>query len=258
MTVNIAPAWVSVSDEVAGMMAKIRDRLVELSALHARALLPNFDEFSGEDARVEVLTQEITRMFKRCEKNLTALAASKGSDAGDAKVRQNVVRSMAAELQKQSVDFRKKQKDYLQKLKQLQDRGPGGDVFGEITGAGSGGGDADYDPGFSDVQVLRANNMIDEAIARDNEVVKIIESVNELAAVMKDLSVLIIDQGTILDRIDYNVEQVATNVAEGVKQLEAAEKTQKRNWMLTIIMALMVIVILMIVIVTIKAMVKAS
>ena len=116
------PAWVSVSDEVSAMMARIRERLVELSALHARALLPNFDEFSGEDARVEVLTQEITRMFKRCEKNLTALAASKGSDQGDAKVRQNVVRSMAAELQKQSVDFRKKQKDYLQKLKQLQDR----------------------------------------------------------------------------------------------------------------------------------------
>ena len=136
-------------------------------------------------------------------------------------------------------------------------RGPGGDVFGEITGT-SGGGDADYDPGCRVIQVQRANTMIDEAIARDNEVVKIIESVNELAAVMKDLSVLIIDQGTILDRIDYNVEQVATNVAEGVKQLEAAEKTQKRNWMLTIIAALMAIVILMIVIVTIKAMVKSS
>ena len=131
-------------------------------------------------------------------------------------------------------------------------------MFGEITGGGASGGGDDYDPGFTDLQVQRSNTMIDEAIARDQEVVKIIESVNELAAIMKDLSVLIIDQGTILDRIDYNVEQVATHVAEGVKQLEAAEKTQKRNWMLTIIMVLMVIVILMIVIVTIKAMVKAS
>ena len=78
------------------------------------------------------------------------------------------------------------------------------------------------------MQIQRTNTMIDEAIARDQEVVKIIESVNELATIMKDLSVLVIDQGTILDRIDYNVEQVATHVEEAVKQITQAEKTQKR------------------------------
>ena len=119
-------------------------------------------------------------------------------------------------------------------------------MFGEITGGGASGGGDDYDPGFTDLQVQRSNTMIDEAIARDQEVVKIIESVNELAAIMKDLSVLVIDQGTILDRIDYNVEQVAGSVAEGVKQLEAAEKTQKRNWLMTIISLLLVLVILMV------------
>ena len=225
VTLNMPPQWVQVSDDVTASMARIKDRLNQLAALHARALLPNFDEFSGEDAKVEVLTQEITRLFKRCEKSLQALSASQATDPGDGKVRQNVVRSMAADLQKLSMDFRRKQKDYLTKLKQLQDRGPGGDVFGDLTGGGGGegeGGGSSYDVGFTDIQIQRTNTMIDEAIARDQEVVKIIESVNELAAIMKDLSVLVIDQGTVLDRIDYNVEQVSTHVEEAVKQLTKA------------------------------------
>ncbi|XP_042989301.1 syntaxin-41-like [Carya illinoinensis] len=46
------------------------------------------------------------------------------------------------------------------------------------------------------------------------------ESVNELVQIMKDLSVLVIDQGTIVDRIDYNIQNVATTVEEGLKQLQ--------------------------------------
>ncbi len=43
---------------------------------------------------------------------------------------------------------------------------------------------------------------------RDREVRNIVQSINDLAQIMKDLSVLVIDQGTIVDRIDYNMEQV--------------------------------------------------
>jgi len=44
---------------------------------------------------------------------------------------------------------------------------------------------------------------------RDREVRNILQSINDLAQIMKDLSVLVIDQGTIVDRIDYNMEQVS-------------------------------------------------
>ncbi|GFY94913.1 syntaxin of plants 41 [Actinidia rufa] len=55
---------------------------------------------------------------------------------------------------------------------------------------------------------------------REREIQQVVESVNDLAQIMKDLSVLVIDQGTIVDRIDYNIQNVAASVEEGLKQLK--------------------------------------
>jgi syntaxin 16 len=59
-----------------------------------------------------------------------------------------------------------------------------------------------------DLQTLRVDTMDAFAQERDREVRNILQSINDLAQIMKDLSVLVIDQGTIVDRIDYNMEQV--------------------------------------------------
>ena len=57
-------------------------------------------------------------------------------------------------------------------------------------------------------QVMRVDAMEAFADERDREVRNILQSINDLGQIMKDLSVLVIDQGTILDRIDYNMDQV--------------------------------------------------
>ena len=63
------------------------------------------------------------------------------------------------------------------------------------------------------------------SLERDKEVLGIAKSVEDLAMIMRDLSVLVIDQGSVVDRIDYNMEQTATAVEQGVEELVKADKT---------------------------------
>ena len=66
-----------------------------------------------------------------------------------------------------------------------------------------------------------------EIQSRDTEISQIAKSIEELGAIFKELAVLVIDQGTILDRIDYNMEAVVEHTKTGIQQLEKAEKSQK-------------------------------
>ena len=45
---------------------------------------------------------------------------------------------------------------------------------------------------------------------------------------MKDLSVLVVEQGELLDKIDYNINKASDSVQAGYKELTKAEETQKK------------------------------
>ena len=197
---------------------------------------------------VEQLTTECGKIFKQCEATLKHLGAdtaaaevSKTVDDVGTKMRKNATRKLAMELSRLTQTFRAMQKEYLRELKNRQDRGPGaegvdqleevfrnkkqqttttsGDAFLKSTGDG----------GFTlqqDVQVNRDVLSL-EAEERDTEVKKILQSVSDLAMVMQDMSKLIIDQGTILDSIEYNCAKTAMSMEAGRKELVKAEETQR-------------------------------
>ena len=55
---------------------------------------------------------------------------------------------------------------------------------------------------------------------REQEIETIAKSIQEIALLFKDLQMMVIDQGTVLDRIDYNIEQVGMHTKDGMKELE--------------------------------------
>jgi len=80
---------------------------------------------------------------------------------------------------------------------------------------------------------------------RETEINHVVKSIQDLNEVFKDLATMIVDQGTVLDRIDYNIEKVGVRVDHGVTELEKAQKYQKADKKLYFIGILVIIFILM-------------
>ena len=63
-----------------------------------------------------------------------------------------------------------------------------------------------------------------ELRARDRELAEIATSIASLAELFKELSVLVIDQGTLLDSVEYNIEQTAVQLETANVDLKVAQE----------------------------------
>ncbi|XP_015874925.2 tlg2p-like protein a isoform X1 [Ziziphus jujuba] len=249
LTVGLPPAWVDVSEEIAANVQRARTKMAELTKAHAKALMPSFGDGKEDQRLIEGLTLEITNLIRKSEKQLQKLSA--GGPSEDSNIRKNVQRSLATDLQNLSMELRKKQSTYLKRLRQQKDGQDGVDL--EMNGSRSRMEDDDLDNMvFNEHQMAKLKKSEAFTVEREREIQQVVESVNELAQIMKDLSVLVIDQGTIVDRIDYNIQNVASTVEEGLKQLQKAERTQKKGGMVKCATVLIIMCFIMLVLLILK------
>ena len=75
---------------------------------------------------------------------------------------------------------------------------------------------------------------------RDKEVDTIVKSVNNLHEMFKDMNVLVNEQGTILDRIDYNIDIGFDNVLKAKKKINTANESRKGSCFRNAIIILMI------------------
>lgn len=99
-------------------------------------------------------------------------------------------------------------------------------------------------------QLRRGNDTA--IIQREREINDIAKGIIELADIFKDLQAMVIDQGTMLDRIDYNVERMAVDVKAADKELTVATGYQKKTTKRKILLLLLLLVIGMFILLLVK------
>ncbi|KAM5219761.1 syntaxin-16 isoform 8-T8 [Hipposideros larvatus] len=215
------PKWVDGVDEIQYDVGRIKQKMKELAILHDQHLnRPTLDDSSDQEHAIEITTQEITQLFHRCQRAVQALPsrARRACSEQEERLLRNVGAALAQAVQELSASFRRAQSAYLRRLKNREERSQ--HFFDTSVPLMDDGDDNTlYDRGFTDEQLVLVEQntlMVEE---REREIRQIVQSISDLNEIFRDLGAMIVEQGTVLDRIDYNVEQSCIKTEDGLKQL---------------------------------------
>lgn len=238
-------------DAIHAELSDISRLMSVLQSLHASRVGSVFGrDLEDMEGKIERMTHDITDKFRVAERLLQRVGtATKRAGGEEATIGANVQRSLAKKLQELSVEFRQKQRKYLADV-QAQKLGVTGERESRFGIEFDEGGDGDG--GFSMQQSAMVDDLQEAVQSRDKEIAEIAKSIEELGAIFKELAVLVIDQGTILDRIDYNMEAVVEHTKTGIQQLERAEKHQKSARPMKCIIFLLCLIAILLVILVLK------
>jgi syntaxin 16 len=275
----LPPRWLDIQDDITLQLADVSRTMKKLDQLHAKHVLPGFDDESvkaREEREIEDLTLEVTRGFSSCQaaiKRIDKLVQEQaktqahrgGLTKEDETMACNLKMSLASRVSEVSTTFRKKQTAYLKKLRSL---GGMSASLDSRAGTPSVAANPYTDPAMQDsesdrssaqttllqtAQVRRRTGVYDAAIEhREREIEKIAQGVIDLSNIFQDLQSMVIDQGSLLDRVDYNVERTAEHVKAADKELNVATGYQKKTTKRKIMLLLILLVVGMFILVLIK------
>ncbi|KZT26738.1 t-SNARE [Neolentinus lepideus HHB14362 ss-1] len=256
---GLPPKWVDISDHVEEVLADTKQKIAALDRLHAKHALPGFSDRTAEEREIEALTNEITRNFRTAQtliQRITATPSSyppNGGQHSESLAAKNVQRGLAAKVQEMSGVFRKKQRVYMEKLQGHAIKNQDLLIASGTISPPLKGQEAMHSLD-EDVQASAVAQIgQDPSLAtRTRELHQLADSIAELADLFKDLSALVIDQGTLLDSVEYNIELVATRVEEGARELQVATRYQKNTGKRKCIFLLLLIIVLLIVALIVK------
>ncbi len=247
----------------------ISKKIDKLNGLYKKNLLPGFNDRTTDEEEIEKLNYTITTKFYECNNLVKRFESIKRQPnnklkADDLNMIENMQKNYALKIQQLSSNFRKLQNNYIKFLKkdefeQLPTLNKPNQAIDQST----------YNPAIDETEelesysreaikesssILQQKSSINDSMIRqrEQEITKLAQGVLEVSSIFKEMQNMVIDQGTILDRIDYNLENTKVDLQNASQQLTRASHYQKRTQKCKLILLLSLIVFLLFMIVILK------
>ncbi|EAY17485.1 SNARE domain containing protein [Trichomonas vaginalis G3] len=216
-------------------MRECQSRIKELKPIQNKCLEQNFEIKTDLLANVSKSSQEISSILEDINNSLNALTVYSSPQYPDREmIVKNIHHSLFDEYKKLNHKFKLQQTTfqtqyYSRESQKKNETNLLIDLEGLYTGN-----DAPSQRTL-ETQQRQSNNELEELVRRAREVQQL----------FSDLATIIVEQGTIIDRIDYNISEALTNAQKGHEEVQEAEKYQKgsKMWICAIIMGILVFIL---------------
>ena len=224
---------------------KFNSKLVtKLQEQQQKRITPKFNEDENKqlDRNIYNSIIEITKKIKNCEENIKQISIIQLLSVAENDMKNNIKIYLASKLQDISKKVRINEEEYIIKFKEF--------CSNDFKNFYSSGNDhlensfKKQPKSFLDLD--KSNEMLKQ---RDVEINNLVNSISNLTQIFQDLAALVQDQGiknvnkgTILDRIDYNIEVSLENTKKANICLRKTEKTLDKNCARNSIMILIIVI----------------
>ncbi|CAG9540709.1 unnamed protein product [Cercopithifilaria johnstoni] len=254
---RVPPEWVNYLDEAQYELTRIRSRLKQIREMQQNHISkPSFAEDLETQKEMDKSTNEVTEMFSHCQRLIGFIEKANVIESiQQSLLRGNVVSTLRLTLSNLAGDFRTSQAKFLKQIEARKEtvnsyllastNWVNTEVLDDVPI------DASRDGlTMEQIQLLLQNaDMVKE---RERDVMSVSKSIVELNSLFKDLASMVVDQGTVLDRIDYNVEQAALKVNSALSNVQRAERYQrsdKKMYCILILSATIIILLILLIVV---------
>ena len=175
-----------------------------------KRIVPNFNETESKliTQNIQMISSKMTQQLKKCKQLAKELKIQLSLSDLDENVKINMYQNLLNRLAETTRALQINEEMQLQKYQELNN-------YDSI--------ETNQTQNFKSIDTKK----LDVNKERNKEIDQIVKTVNELKEIFMDVSELVIAQGTILDRIDYNTYQTRHNIRRGNKEMEETHERLK-------------------------------